>query len=266
MGSLPADTCKTVRQKYYESEGWVTLSDKHRYPVWAQTKAGCCKGWGWVGAQRVAWLFKYPQSGSKGHLSQALTFPDSISLLCCCTVPFVGPAKKEPWVRLCVNVCRQIFIEQYPKNEKKCVYSHNCMRTQWAHFFGNTIILSVRPSISLLIVHAFVCVCTCMQAATSFTLGILNVGHKALKTPLRSVWTTPPQPPLHLLAVWQSAAKVYPLEIKFSVPFSIIQQLDWAQPFLSTGNHVNMGRRLFVLHPFFSLLQWFQSHCQFKES
>lgn len=41
-----------------------------------------CKGLGWVGAWGVAWLFKHPQSGSKGYLSQILTFPYSISLLC----------------------------------------------------------------------------------------------------------------------------------------------------------------------------------------
>lgn len=45
------------------------------------------------GAPRVVWLFKHPpQSGSKGHLSQALTFTGSISLLCCCIALAAPPA------------------------------------------------------------------------------------------------------------------------------------------------------------------------------
>ncbi len=75
-----------------------------------QNKGGCSRRWGWVEAWRVAWLFKHPQSGSKGHLSQALTFPDSISLLCCCIALFARPSPKSPQ-HVCVCACVRKCVE-----------------------------------------------------------------------------------------------------------------------------------------------------------
>lgn len=121
-----------------------------------------------------------------------------VALCCLFDPPIKNPeclcvrVRERECVRVCVCVCGQLFIGQY-KNEK-CVYLHNCMREQCEipsscvsgkHLFAHTCMdLYVSAHIHV-------------QAATSFTLGSLNVGHKALKTLLRHVWTTPPQPPLH---------------------------------------------------------------------
>lgn len=162
----------------------------------------------------MAWLFKHPQSGSKGHLSRALTFPDSISLLCCCIALFARPAPKSPKL-LCVCVCCVLWADldglldnYFQMRKRTCVHIfYLCVYTLCERLFK-----CVRLSICLY-VHA----CVCVYVFHFFTLGSLNVGHKALRHSLEMFG---PHPHPIFQAVLQSAVhKSNPLRLNFQFHF-----------------------------------------------
>lgn len=194
----------------------------------------------------MLWLFKHPpQSGSKGHLSQALTFTRSISLLCCCIALAAPPA-------VCVFVLNErrcvlwadldcLFDNIFKCGKKAYIYQFVCER------------LSVCVRVKCIIplhMHARA------HAGCHFLyLGESECGSQSTYTLLGNVWTatphrTPPTyptpPPDFPLCFTVCCPGVKLIEIKFSVPFSIIQQLDQVQSFLFTGNRADVTRRMFV--------------------